>query len=225
MLRRVDAKPGAPTLEELIDELARVMSDSEEATTAVRRAGFPRASVPSFTIARVFWTRVVEDAANGKLVDGVRALVDEASRLYPGNSVFGRFRGGTPASCGSRDDENGAVAEPSLPRQTPANGGAPVSGAESVLRARDPMQALHELLLLLFEASELRTWLRFGAEGETVVRMLPGESTSKADLVFKATELLSRRGLVDGELFERLRAHLPRQAVLIDHVRDLWASR
>lgn len=95
-------------------------------------------------------------------------------------------------------------------------------GAESVLRARDRMQALYELLLFLFEASELRMWLRFSPEGEAVVRMLPGESTSKAELTFKATDLLNRRGLVDAELFDRLRDHLPRQAAVIDHVRARW---
>lgn len=95
-------------------------------------------------------------------------------------------------------------------------------GAEAVLRAGDRTQALYELLLLLFEASELRMWLRFSAEGEAVVRMLPGESSSKADLTFKAADLLSRRGLVDAELFDRLRDHLPRQAAVIDHVRARW---
>lgn len=95
-------------------------------------------------------------------------------------------------------------------------------GAEAVLKARDRTQALYELLLFLFEASELRMWLRFSQEGEAVVRMLPGESTSKAELVFKATDLLNRRGLVDAELFDRLRDHLPRQAAVIDHVRARW---
>jgi len=78
------------------------------------------------------------------------------------------------------------------------------------------------LLLVLFEASELRMWLRFIAEGEAVVRMLPGASASKTELMFKATDLLCRRGLVDAELFDRLRDHLPRQAAVIDHVRARW---
>lgn len=95
-------------------------------------------------------------------------------------------------------------------------------GAEAVLQARDRMQALHELLVFLFEASELRMWLRFNAEGEALVRALPGESVSKVELVYKATDLLNRRGLVDAEFFTRLREHLPRQAAIIDHVRARW---
>lgn len=95
-------------------------------------------------------------------------------------------------------------------------------GAEVVLQARDRVQALHELLSFLFEANELRMWLRFSPEGEAVVRALPGESVSKAELMYKATDLLSRRGLVDAEFFDRLREHLPRQAAVIDHVRARW---
>lgn len=116
----------------------------------------------------------------------------------------------TPASVGARASEPSRY-NPSMP-----------PGAELVLQARDRMQALYELLLYLFDANELRMWLRFNAEGATVVSMLPGESTSKADLMFKAADLLIRRGLVDVDLFDRLRDHLPRQAAVIDHVRAQW---
>jgi hypothetical protein len=95
-------------------------------------------------------------------------------------------------------------------------------GAEAVLQARNELQALHELLMLVFDAHELRTWLRFSAEGDVVLRGLPGESASKAELMFKATDLLNRRGLIDAEFFDRLRQHLPRQAAVIDHVRARW---
>lgn len=115
------------------------------------------------------------------------------------------------------------------PRATPPAVTPPVSstrvmppGAEAVLQARDRVQALHELLFFLFEANELRMWLRFSPEGEAVIRALPGGSVRKAELMFKATDLLNRRGLVDAEFFDRLREHLPRQAAVIDHVRARW---
>lgn len=114
----------------------------------------------------------------------------------------------------------GAAPPPVTPPVSPTRVMPP--GAEVVLQARDRVQALHELLVFLFEANELRMWLRFSPEGEAVVRALPGESVSKAELMYKATDLLNRRGLVDAEFFDRLREHLPRQAAVIDHVRTRW---
>jgi len=88
----VDVKPGGKTLEGLVDELARVLSDIDEAKVLVLRAGFPPGSVPSCTTSQAFWTRVVQDAANGRLVGGVQALVDEVAKQYPGNAVFASHR-------------------------------------------------------------------------------------------------------------------------------------
>jgi hypothetical protein len=105
--------------------------------------------------------------------------------------------------------------------QVPAPSPMP-PGAEAVLQARDRVRALYELLLLLFDTSELRMWLRFNAEGQVLVGALPGESVSKAEFVFKATDLLNRRGLIDAEFFDRLRQELPRQAAVIDYVRARW---
>lgn len=88
----VDTKPGAVTLEDLIDELARVFHEAETARVLVLRARFPAADLPAFDIPRVFWSRVIRAAADGKLIGGVRALVDEVARQYPGNEVFATYR-------------------------------------------------------------------------------------------------------------------------------------
>lgn len=74
--------------QELADELSRVFSDLDNARMLVGRIGFPRGWVPSAPNAMVFWSEVVrmlEDGALGAGRDGVQALVDEASRLFPGN--------------------------------------------------------------------------------------------------------------------------------------------
>lgn len=101
----VDTKPGAIILEDLIDELARVIHESESARVLVLRARFPAADLPAFDVPRVFWSRVIRAAADGKLVGGVRALVDEVAKQYPGNEVFTGYRtqamGPVPLSAGT----------------------------------------------------------------------------------------------------------------------------
>lgn len=79
--------------EALIDELARVLYDSDQATLAARNAGFPVQSMPTFRTAQVFWSRIVEDARNGAVRGGVESVASVAARLYPGNPVFTRYRG------------------------------------------------------------------------------------------------------------------------------------
>ena len=117
------------------------------------------------------------------------------------------------------------TASPATASKTAPPSGPMQPDAGPVLQARDWEQALYQLLLLLFDASELRLWLRFSAEGEAVVRALPGESVSKNELVFKATDLLIRRGLIDAEFFDRLQQERSRRAAVIDHVRAQWLGR
>jgi len=83
---------------ELVDELTRVIWDAEVARVVVRRAGFPPGSIPSFSTAEVFWARILEDVANGKLAGGVRAIAHEAAKHYPGNGVFARYQAGVAAA-------------------------------------------------------------------------------------------------------------------------------
>jgi Effector-associated domain 1 len=80
------------TRDELIDELARVMCDAEDAKLVVRRAGFPPGRTPRFDTAEVFWARVIESAENGKATGGVQAIVEEAANRYPANPVFMGYR-------------------------------------------------------------------------------------------------------------------------------------
>jgi SEFIR domain/TIR domain/Effector-associated domain 1 len=81
------------TDEVLVDELARVLSDADEARLVVKRAGFSPANVPSFRMPIVFWTNMVESARNGMIAGGVKAVADAAAKMYPGNAVFGHYRG------------------------------------------------------------------------------------------------------------------------------------
>jgi hypothetical protein len=78
--------------EALIDELARVLYDSDQAMLAARNAGFPVQSMPTFRTAQVFWSRIVEDARNGAVRGGVGSVASVAAKLYPGNAVFIRYR-------------------------------------------------------------------------------------------------------------------------------------
>jgi hypothetical protein len=113
---------------------------------------------------------------------------------------------------------------PTLPA-TPVPAAPTIPGADAVLRARDHVHALHELLLLIYDPPELRQFLRFHDQGEKILRSLPGENVSKSELVFKATDLLHRWGLVDAALFDRLQADRPRHTGLIASVRARWSPR
>lgn len=76
---------------QLVDELARVTWDSDEARLVVTEAGLPPQFMPSFNTPRVFWSRVVEQAANGAIAGGVDAIAHAAARQYPHNPVFTRY--------------------------------------------------------------------------------------------------------------------------------------
>lgn len=80
--RPVDAKPGAVTLEELVDELARVFHEGESARVLVLRARFPAADLPVFDVPRVFWSRVIRAAADH---DIMLADAEAAATHWPEN--------------------------------------------------------------------------------------------------------------------------------------------
>lgn len=67
-----------------------------------------------------------------------------------------------------------------------------------------PEIALEALLKDLFDASQLRRFLRGLPHGEDLVDNLPGSSTSLALLAHEARLGLGRRGMVDATLFEAL---------------------
>lgn len=77
----------------VVDELAKVFSDSESARLLATRSGFPREHLPQFVTALGFWTLVITDMLGGRRADGVRAVVDEAARQFPANPLFAGWRG------------------------------------------------------------------------------------------------------------------------------------
>lgn len=100
MLDLVSASSAGPTLEDIIDELARVFHDPDVARELALRAGFPRADLPAFRVSMVFWSQVVHAAADGKLRGGAAPIVERARAMYPGNPVFA---GGGSAGAGTAE--------------------------------------------------------------------------------------------------------------------------
>lgn len=96
----VNARPQG-TLEDLIDELARVLHIVGEARELAQRAGFPVADLPDFDTSSVFWSRVVRAADDGKTVGGVGAIVDQARARFPGNQFFTAYGSSTSAPTSS----------------------------------------------------------------------------------------------------------------------------
>ena len=93
MLALVSTKPEEATLESIIDKLAEVLHDADEALEVARRAGFGPADLPNFKNAGVFWSRVVREADHGKTIGGVGAIVAQARARYPGNPFFAAYGG------------------------------------------------------------------------------------------------------------------------------------
>ncbi len=76
------------THELLIDELARVFWQAEQAVLVARLAGFPVQSMPAFKLPRVFWSTVIEAASNGMLPGGVQPIAAAALHEGGANLVF-----------------------------------------------------------------------------------------------------------------------------------------
>ncbi|MEM9456562.1 MAG: SEFIR domain-containing protein [Myxococcota bacterium] len=91
------ATPGmAPALDPrwqpLVDELARVFYDPDQARVFVTRCGMPPQFIPRFDTSGVFWQKIAIEAQGGKIPGGVPTLGRAAGRDYPGNAVFGQYR-------------------------------------------------------------------------------------------------------------------------------------
>ena len=84
--------------------------------------------------------------------------------------------------------------------------------------------ALAELLGSLFDDSGLRRFLHHGPEGVVLSGELPGAMASHAELAHQAVLCLKRRGLVNKELFVRLRAERPKRAAEIEVVYQRWSG-
>ena len=81
--------------------------------------------------------------------------------------------------------------------------------------------ALNDLLASLFSADELRRHLVLEREGTDIDRSLP-ENGTRADFVFAAVEVLQRRGFLDRDFFDNLRAARPNRESEIQKVRNQW---
>jgi len=84
-------------------------------------------------------------------------------------------------------------------------------------------EALDRLLMDLFTREELRIFLRYGDDGEALLRVLPGDDVSPAAWFSEAVRALERRGLIEG-IWTRLRDARPRRADDIDGVGRLWTT-
>jgi hypothetical protein len=78
-------------LETLVDELARVVREPGEANRLLNAAGFPPQDTPVSGTWRTFWGRVIQDAANGKVLGRDDAVACAAAKQYPDNHVFRRW--------------------------------------------------------------------------------------------------------------------------------------
>ncbi|MCY1004376.1 protein kinase [Nannocystis pusilla] len=81
--------------------------------------------------------------------------------------------------------------------------------------------ALHDLLVSLFSAGELRMHLFRQHEGGELLTTLP-EGASQATLVMAVIEALKRRGLIDHDFFDGLEAGRPKRVNEVRQVRAQW---
>ena len=87
-VREVDTSNERVRVEHLLDELATVFSEREQAVLLASKAGFPKSQLPKFTTSLAFWTHVVADARNGAIPGGIQPFLDAAATLFPHNTVF-----------------------------------------------------------------------------------------------------------------------------------------
>lgn len=102
---RISSSPtGAPVsrtnANAVIAVLQELYDDGSVARALLTRIGYPRARIPAFTRADVFWTDVVLNLERGILVDGIRRVLAEAAAENPGNTAVAALlalAGGAPA--------------------------------------------------------------------------------------------------------------------------------
>ncbi len=87
-----------------------------------------------------------------------------------------------------------------------------------------PQSQLHDLLLSLFSADELRRWIRHDAALVEIASSLPGSTASAAHVVDDAIAAMRSRGLIDAAFFTRLQAEFPRRSPDIAPVARAWTS-
>jgi tetratricopeptide (TPR) repeat protein len=87
-----------------------------------------------------------------------------------------------------------------------------------------PEDALAELLGSLFDDLGLRRFLRHGPDGAALACELPSALAPSVELPHQAVLCLKRRGLVNQELFNRLRAERPKHGAVIEAVYQRWSG-
>lgn len=85
-------------------------------------------------------------------------------------------------------------------------------------------QPLHDLLVSMFGAGELRRFLRHGPDGDLLDDLLPGPTASPQALVAGALDVLATRGMVDDRFFRRLIEERPRRREEIVRAEELWRA-
>lgn len=128
-----------------ITALADAFAPGPEAEALLARARFPRRAVPrNGTLNGLeYWSEVAEQVAAGIMADGRDAILAEARRVYPYNTIFARF----PGLPGPADGKP-QVQRPTMPdsRPEPANEPSKPPSATSRRRlwgrVRDTLSAL-----------------------------------------------------------------------------------
>jgi hypothetical protein len=83
---------------------------------------------------------------------------------------------------------------------------------------QNPQRALYELLLDLFTPDELRRFLGTLPDGGSLLGALPGAAVTADHVVYEASDLLRRYGLIGARLFDELRRVRPLREVRIIEV-------
>ena len=66
-------------------------------------AGVPPVSIPAWSTAQEFWSRVVDQVQNGLTTGGVLLLAREAAMRFPGNAELARLAAGSAREAEARD--------------------------------------------------------------------------------------------------------------------------
>lgn len=93
-------------------------------------------------------------------------------------------------------------------------------GAHDALIGRE--EFLEKLLLSLFTDVALRRWIARDPECQVIANKLPGAGASPEDLGGAAIDAMTRQGLVDAGLFDRLLGKFPRRDADVRRVAAVW---
>lgn len=84
---------------------------------------------------------------------------------------------------------------------------------------------LARFLAGLFTADELRRWLGGDPARQAILANLPGPTAASAEFLDAVVGTMTRAGLIDGDLFERLVHDFPRRAAEIRETAVAWVDK